>query len=329
MESNPSSNDVTLIADDGYRLAARMWRPAIRPAQVAVLINPGAGIGARYYYRFAEFLAINDAAVLLYDYRGIARSSPPNLATLKTSVEEWGALDCTAGLHFLRAQFPTQPIVVVGHSVGGFLTGFTNAGSLIDRLVLIGAHTGYWRDYSKNKRLQMYLLWHIVMPLLTKIVGFFPGRALRVSEDIPAGPAIEWANRRHPDFWWNVRTSSGAIDTGRIDNALARFRAIRAVTLAMRFSDDPFATSDATTRVLALFSECEVTQVLVNPSEIGEVSVGHFGFFRSRFRETLWKAVLPFIFSSQRGSQESFIGTLATKRPNTANESPEPSPPRP
>ena len=326
MDSNSSSNDVPLIAADGYRLAAKMWSPA-GPARIAVLINPGAGIAARYYYRFAEFLATNGAAVLVYDYRGIGRSRPRNLAALETSVEEWGALDCTAGLHFLRAQFPTQPIVVVGHSVGGFLTGFTNAGSLIDRLLLVGAHTGYWRDYSKNKRLQMYLLWHIVMPLLTKIVGFFPGRALRVSEDIPAGPAIEWASRRHPDFWWNVRTDKGEIDSERIADALTRFRAIRAATLAMRFSDDPFATSDATTRVLALFSECEVKQVLVTPSEIGEGSIGHFGFFRSRFREKLWKAILPFMFASERSSQEASICTFTTNDPNTAHESPEPLPP--
>src|SRR6476646_5970057 len=113
MVSNPSSNDVSLIAADGYRLAARLWSPAGQFAAVAVLINPGAGIGARYYYRFAEFLATYGAAVLVYDYRGIAGSRPPNLAILQTSVEEWGALDCTAGLQFLRAQFPTQPIVVV------------------------------------------------------------------------------------------------------------------------------------------------------------------------------------------------------------------------
>jgi predicted alpha/beta hydrolase len=165
---------------------------------------------------------------------------------------------------------------------------------------LIGGHTGFWRDYSKTKRLRMYALWHVMMPALTRVVGFFPGRLLRMSEDIPAGAAMEWANRRHPDFWWNVRTTSGKLDIARIEDALARFRAFRVPIIAIRFSDDPFATAEATERILGLFRNCPATNIAFGPEDAELEPIGHFGFFRKRFRETLWPAVLPQIIDLGR-----------------------------
>jgi predicted alpha/beta hydrolase len=290
--------DLVLLATDSYPLSARIWRSTSASTTVAILINAGAGISARYYDSFAQYLAAHGAAVLLYDYRGIAKSRPRSLRGFSASVEEWGRKDCSAALELLAKRFSGIPVVVIGHSVGGFVTGFVPNGRLIDRLVLIGAHTGYWRDYSKTRRLRMYALWHVIMPAVTRTIGFFPGRMLRVCEDIPAGAALEWADRRHPDFWWNVRTKTGELDVGRIEDALARFRAIHAPTVAIRFSDDPFATAEATNRILSLFSNCPATQVMLGPEDTSGQPIGHFGFFRTRFRNSLWPIVLPHILSA-------------------------------
>ena len=65
-------------------------------------------------------------------------------------------------------------------------------------------------------------------------------------EDLPRGVALEWAARRKPDFWWNVRGADGQPDVARIDEVLGRFRSIHASVLALRFEDDPFATVAAT-----------------------------------------------------------------------------------
>ena len=164
-------------------------------------------------------------------------------------------------------------------------------------MVLVGAHTGYWRDYAARARLRMYLLWHVLMPALTHVVGYFPGRTLHLLEDLPAGVALEWANRRRPEFWWNVTLPDGTPDFGRIENAMRCFQAIHAPTLSIRFSDDPFATEAATLRVLALYQNCPATQMVLGPSDAGGQKIGHFGFFRSRFRDTLWPRVLEWLRS--------------------------------
>jgi predicted alpha/beta hydrolase len=141
----------------------------------------------------------------------------------------------------------------------------------------------------------MYLLWHALMPALTRVVGYFPGRRLHLLEDLPAGVAFEWANRRDADFWWNLRGKDGKPDSARIENAVRRFMAIRARTLALSFTDDVFATEAATGRILGLYRNCPATRIVVGPADVGGQKIGHFGFFRSRFRYTLWPRVVEWL----------------------------------
>ena len=291
-----NSTDLALAATDGYPLAARLWEGSqqSRPLTVA-LVNSGAGIGSHYYDRFARFLSQCGVPTLVYDYRGIAKSRPPSLRGFVASVEDWGSKDCAAVLEWLSSRYPGARRVVVGHSVGGFVTGFVTNGPLIDRMLLIGAHTGYWRDYAPRARAGMYLLWHTLMPLLTSALGYFPGRRLHLLEDLPAGVALEWANRRQPDFWWNKTMLDGSVDTEWRENALRRFQAIRARTLSLRFSDDVFATEAATDRLLGLFQSCPTTRMVVRPADTGRQKIGHFGFFRSRFRDTLWPPIAEWL----------------------------------
>ena len=297
---NPSA--FVLSATDNYPLAAKLWVNSALPSPaIAAVINAGAGVGSRYYDRFAQFLAGVGVPTLIYDYRGIGQSRPRSLRNFSTSVEEWGSKDCAAALTWLAAQFPGAKRLVIGHSVGGFVTGFVTNGRLIDKLVLIGAHTGYWRDYSPWARPSMYLLWHLLMPALTRAVGYFPGRMLRLIDDLPAGVALEWANRRQPDFWLDKGTPNAARDRSWQDEVLSRFRAIHARTLAVRFTDDPFGTEVATSRILNLYENCVATTMTIEPIAVGGQKIGHFGFFRSRFRDTLWVRVAEWLREPQSG----------------------------
>jgi predicted alpha/beta hydrolase len=308
MSHESSHHDVSIIAEDGYVLCARFWTPFPGTAKVAVLINAGAGVPARYYYRFAKFLADHGVLVLTYDYRGIGKSRPTALRNFITSFDDWGRLDCAAALKFLDANSDGLPMVVIGHSVGGFILGLAPNSDIVSGLVFIGAHTGYWRDYSKAKRKRMFLLWHLFMPVLTRAVGFFPGKLLRISEDIPAGPALEWASRKQPEFWSNVRTKHGHLDSPRINRAVAQFRAVNCHIVAIRFTDDPFATEAATTRILSLFSNCATTQVVVAPSDIAEKAIGHFGFFKPRYQQKLWTQVLSNVLETQPTMKQRAAG---------------------
>jgi predicted alpha/beta hydrolase len=294
------AEDLRVSARDGYPLSARLWRrPDTTSPSFVALINAGAGIAQGYYERFAAYLADASVPTITYDYRGIGRSRPASLNGFAASVEDWGRLDCAAVIEWLATRYPAASQLVVGHSVGGFVTGFVTNGARIDRMLFIGAHTGYWGDYRAGARPWMYLLWHAFMPAVTRAIGYFPGRRLHLLEDLPAGVAFEWANRRKPDFWWNLRTAGGAPDTSRIDEVVGRFLAIRARVLALRFTDDPFGTDAATQRVVGLYGNSHATVQELGPADAGDAPIGHFGFFRARFRATLWPRVTAWLAAEE------------------------------
>jgi len=294
------ATDLELHARDGFPLACRVWAlPGDQVENSAALINSGAGIPSRFYDRFAAFLAQNGVPTVVYDYRGIGRSRPTSLRGFKASVEEWGSKDCAAVLNWLKDRFPGAERIVVGHSVGGFVTGFVTNGTLIDKMLLVSAHTGYWRDYAARMRLPMFLLWHALMPAITHVVGYFPGQRLRLLEDLPRDVALEWAARRKPEFWSHLESADGTIDRALIQTLLARFAAIQARTLALSFTDDPFATDEATERLLGLYANAPSSRLILSAADGDGQKFGHFGFFSPRFRMTLWPRVLQLLLRSQ------------------------------
>lgn len=144
----------------------------------------------------------------------------------------------------------------------------------------------------------MFVTWHLAMPVVTRIVGYFPARRFGLPEDLPAGVARDWSQRRRPEPWWNLRRADGAPDRDRIARVIARFDAFRAEALVVSLADDPFATREATARIAALFRNCRVEERRVDPRAAALPRVGHFGFFRSRMRDSLWPIVGDFLQAS-------------------------------
>ncbi|MBP6369200.1 MAG: alpha/beta fold hydrolase [Burkholderiales bacterium] len=290
------AHSLVVTAADGFPLAATLWLPetATPPTRV-VVVNAGAGIPARYYDRFAAWLADRGLPTLTYDYRGIGRSRPARLRGFEATVEMWGSKDCAAMLDAMVARFPSARLAVLGHSIGGFVTGLAPGGERVDRLALVGTHTGYWRDYAPRVRLPMYFAWHLAMPAVTRALGYFPGRRFGLPEDLPAGVARDWARRRRPDPWWYLKRDDGSPDEARIAEVVGRLDAFRADALVVSVADDPFATAEATARMAALFRHCRIDERHVDPRGLGLPAVGHFGFFRSRMRDALWPIVGDFL----------------------------------
>ena len=54
-------------------------------------------------------------------------------------------------------------------------------------------------------------------------------------------------------------------------------------------SDDAFAPVAAVQALLELYPSSKAELRRVRPAEVGAKSIGHFGFFRESFRDTLWR----------------------------------------
>lgn len=276
-------------AADGYSLGGFQWRHAQPdPQRPLVIINAATSVRCRYYSRFADYLFAQGFDVLTYDYRGIGESRPTSMRGLRASWSDWGRLDFEAMLQYAAEQFPGQPVDVVGHSFGGWAIGLAPSAVQVRRVVMVGAQFAYWRDYAADQRWRLFAKWHVLMPVLARLLGYFPGKRLGWLEDTPAGVALDWAT---PTPRYEQRPS------GRRLPALP-FAEVGAATLAISLTDDPFGTVAATERLLAYLAHAAPAHLRIAPVDISVDEIGHFAFFHDRFRQTLWPIALGWL---QRG----------------------------
>jgi predicted alpha/beta hydrolase len=201
---------------------------------------------------------------------------------MRAGVDTWGAADLDAAFMNARETFPEAPLDAIAHSVGALLLGAAQDARQLSRIVFLGPHTGYWRDYARRWRLPLYLTWHILMPVATKIFGYFPGKTLGMGEDLPPQVAFDWANRRQPEL---VRHGD---DSRGIAAILGMYREVRAPTLAFSASDDAFAPPKAARRLFALYPNAPVTYRLITPESINRRRLGHLGYLRQSTGQEIW-----------------------------------------
>lgn len=277
---------LSLHCRDGYPLAAQLWLPPGQ-ARGSVIVSSATGVLARFYARYAGFLRDRGYAVMTYDYRGIGGSRPASLRKATIRWRDWGDLDFDAAVRWMRQRDPDGPLVAVGHSIGGFLPGFAESATEVNRFLSVGAQYAYWRDYAAAQRWQMFAKWHLFMPAVTALCGYFPGRRLGWLEDLPAGVAREWA-------FCQARLEQSYPEHERAE-VLRRFAAISAPILAVSLSDDEYGTPPAIARGLSYYRNAAVQQVQLSPAVLGMEQVGHFDLFRERHRDGFWQASLAWI----------------------------------
>lgn len=278
---------IEIICQDGVRLGGHRWRAAGGRADAVVVVNAATGVLASYYHRYARFLASQAFDVITYDYRGIGASRPASLRGCRYRWSDWGTLDFDAVMQVAQRHANGSPLLVVGHSIGGFLPGLAENARWITRMLTVGAQHAWWRDYAVGSRTRLVLKWHVVMPLLTALCGYFPGRRLGWLEDLPAGVANEWSFRRE-----RMELSHPAADRGEI---LRRFEAVAAPILAIAIDDDDLAPPQAVRRGLSYYPNAPATQVVLTPSRLDMAKIGHAGLFHARHADGFWRDTVAWL----------------------------------
>jgi predicted alpha/beta hydrolase len=263
--------EMTLTASDGYRLSATRYGER---ADRAVLILAATGVPQGYYAKFAAWLATQGFAVLTFDYRGIGKSLSGDVRSVRARMRDWALLDAAAAMQSLAA-FPK--VSIVGHSFGGQALGLLPTPERIASALIVGSQSGYWRNWPAFGRLWMWPVTHFALPGITRLHGYFPSSRFGFGEDLPKGVAIEWAS-------W-CRNPTYLVGALRVEDAYARFAA---PLRAYAFSDDPFGPLGAVKKLLELYPRSPSEVRHLTPRDLGVRRIGHFGFFREQFRDTLW-----------------------------------------
>ena len=268
-------------AIDGHELAVTRF-PAAGSAWATLCIGAAMGVRRDFYAPLAKFLSENGVHVLTFDYRGMGGSRPQSLRGLDASVSTWIEQDLAAMLVEARNADPSLPLLYVGHSLGGQVLGVTPGRENVAAAVTVNSGSGYYRLNDRIKW-QVRLLWFVLFPGLTPLFGYFPGRRLRMIGDLPRGVAEQW--RRwclHPEY---------LLAEG--DAWRRRMAQFDAPILRYSFADDELINERATDSLHSFYSGARIERRHITP-EPG-ASIGHFGFFNPRHRDTLWAQTLEWL----------------------------------
>jgi predicted alpha/beta hydrolase len=269
---------------DGTDLQGVLYRPKGQHRR-AVLVAGGLGIPQRFYTPFAAWLAQRGHLVMTFDLRGMGASRRPehrrSLRGLDADMLTWARQDFPAAVRAVSDIANGDSIVVIGHSLGAHHAVMTDSEmqARIETLVSVAAGSGYWRDWAAPSRRLAPLMLHLAAPLLTPLLGYFPGKALRMVGDLP-GPAMRQWTRwcRHPGFAWGAEP-----DLVQPNLLSARFR-----IEAFSFTDDDAMTETCTRKLLAALPNASATLHVIEPTQVGLSSIGHVGAFRRQASDMLW-----------------------------------------
>lgn len=249
--------------------------------QAAVIVPSAMGVAQQFYTRFAQWLASQGYHVTTFDYRGIGLSAPSSLRGFPVDIFDW-AEDCAAVIDTVQAELPDVPLYWIGHSLGGQLLGLIPNRDRIDRVVTVATGSGYWLENAWRTRSMVWWLWFFVVPVALRVVGYFPGKRLRKVGNLPRGVMAQW--RR----WCLSREYVVGAEGERVREAYA---SVRMPMLSLSFTDDEMMSARGIKSLHGLYTNAPIEYRRISPPDIGARHIGHFGFFRPQFEQTLWPLV--------------------------------------
>ena len=268
------------IDAQGHPLAASVFETP--GSDTAVLVNAATGVPRQFYKYFAAYLRDHGWTAVTWDYRGIGGSAPPRLRGFDVRMRDWALVDMQAVIDWLSSQFRPRRLFAVGHSFGGQGIGLIATPQRITGMVGVSAQSGYWGVQGGAEKHRARFAVTVLIPVLTRLFGYFPWSRFAAGEDLPAGVALEWARWcRNRDYLLGDETLP-----------LSRYEAFDAPVLAYSIEDDDWGTPRAVDDLMRAYAN--VTRRHLVPADYGLDKLGHMGFFR-KGSEPIWDEAIAWL----------------------------------
>lgn len=282
--TDPSKPEpVSLRTADGVTLHAQLYGRN-QPGPINV-IAPATAVPARFYVRFATYLADAGRPVLTFDYRGQGASAPASLKGYPGRFRDWGILDIPAAIDWATATYPDRPLHWIGHSYGGFGAGLAHNNAAIDRLFAYASMSADMRFMSGPTRLCLWPTFY-VGTLITRALGYMPA-GLIGSEPMSRGAMLEW---------YRFCSTKGFIFGVPDLPELHHFATMRMPVRLAFADDDNWVSRPGVEHLLARISQHPDRDLWqISGADAAGHSLGHMGFFRQTHRTTLWPHALAWL----------------------------------
>lgn len=271
--------DVLVTTPLGHYIGVTIFKPKTSNNK-SIVISSATGVLQYYYSKFSTYFAELGYTVYTFDYYGIGKSGS-NTKTLRQNtinLKAWGENDQASIVDYAKSQNPKHKTIVITHSIGGQILPFNKNISQIDAIITVASQSGYWKHWKGFERFKMFTFWNILIPTLTPLFGYFPAKKLQLFENLPKHMTYQWRRwAQHKDYMLSEFNS----------NEL-QFKNYRKSILALSFPRDEYAPKTAVDWLANQFANATIDRRHIIPKVEGIENVGHFGFFRAKFNDSLW-----------------------------------------
>ncbi|MEO9894517.1 alpha/beta hydrolase [Aurantibacter sp.] len=282
--------DLNIATDNGYSISSQQFLPE-NSNDKTIVISSATGVLQKFYSRFATYFAEYGFTVYTFDYYGIGKSdsNPSRLKHNNCNLKSWGKNDQAAVVAFAKKQNIRAELILITHSIGGQITGFNPNYNFIDKIVMVASQSGYWKYFNGIHFAKMWLFWHVIIPIITPIFGYFPSKKLGLFENLPKNMVYEWAKwGKQKNYLMHFYTDEEYY-----------FNNIEVPVLSLSFSGDNFAPIKTVDWLAQQYKNAKTERVHFT-KPINSAMLKHFGFFKQKFKDPIWSMTMDWILTGKK-----------------------------
>lgn len=276
---------IEIRTKDGSKIFGTVFNPKKKNGYT-IVVGSAIGVSKEFYFFFASFFKKLGYTVITFDYRGIGQSAPLHLKGFEANMHQWATQDLDAVLLYARNNYPDKEIIYVGHCISGEIIGLAQASQYISKMILVSSSLSHKRLRPLKDRIRMSII-KLFIPVLNKLLGYYPARLFKKFTDIPKGVMYQWSE-------WSSSTN-GLFDTFPESN----YQKLEIPILVYTFKDDWYCRPDAVKELLDRFDKADLSWHHINPKTLGIKKVGHIGFFHLSMRRTLWTELSEWLIEKE------------------------------
>ena len=275
--------EITLVTSDGYALAANLFAGNSSATQLIVVAS-ATGVPREYYKKFAGFLSEpGQFDALTFDYRGIGGSLKGKVSESKARMSDWGRYDLQAALAWGFENY--SKVFLIGHSVAGQVFPLAGLSSKVSAAWFVGSQCAASHLWDGKYRLLVEFFWRVANPLPTKLLGYMPAFVVGGGLPLPKYAALEWRS-------WGLHRHGILQDNAEVKR---QYEALKIPVHFVNIEDDHMLAPPRAVQYLrSQYANAQTSYQQLKPSEFGLREIGHFGFFKSRYKEKLWHLPLEY-----------------------------------
>jgi predicted alpha/beta hydrolase len=281
MDAIAESQILRHVALDGYPIVSTFYPGG---SDEFIVLAGATAVPRGFYRRFAEYAQSRGINVVTTDYRGIGDSKRGSLKGFEMDYADWSRYDLAASVKWASER---GRVWLVGHSLGGHAIGQLPDLSLVNAAYVCGVGAGWHGWMPQPERMKVWIMWNVLGPVITRVLGYMPMSKLGIGEDLPMGVYHDWKHWcGFPHYFFDDPNAKHITD---------KFATVTMPIAANVSTDDLWAPPKSRDAFFKGYAGTKVEPIDISPQQLGVEEIGHMGYFRAQVGEKLWPDILKWL----------------------------------